>query len=68
MGHGSAHRIAVVATVHFWMLALQAVEDLVVGEDADGIVVVDDAHAAQIVLALSDRGFRVPEDVAVVGL
>ena len=48
-------------------MALRAVEDLVVKEGADGIVVVDDAPAAQIILALNERGFRVPEDVAVVG-
>ena len=47
--------------------ALQAVDDLVVGQGVDGIVAVNDLFAAGLVAALRQRRRRVPEDVAVVG-
>lgn len=48
-------------------IAMQAVDDLVAEKRADGIVAVNDFYAACLVRALRKRGFRVPDDVAVVG-
>ncbi len=48
-------------------IAMQAVDELVVAGKADGIVAVNDFYAACLVRALRKRGFRVPDDVAVVG-
>ena len=48
-------------------LALRAVDELVVRLGADAIVAVNDAYAARLMMALRQRGCRVPEDVAVVG-
>ncbi|HOA75109.1 MAG TPA: LacI family DNA-binding transcriptional regulator [Phycisphaerae bacterium] len=48
-------------------LADAAVETLVVQHKADAIVAVNDSYAARVVAALHRRGFRVPDDVAIVG-
>lgn len=48
-------------------IAMNAVDELVVAGKADGIVAVNDYYAACLVRALRKRGFRVPDDVAVVG-
>jgi DNA-binding LacI/PurR family transcriptional regulator len=47
--------------------ALAVVDELVVRQRADAIVAVNDVYAARIVSALRRRGFRVPDDVAVIG-
>lgn len=48
-------------------IATQAVDELVVRHRADGLVAVNDFYAACLVRALHKKGFRVPDDVAVVG-
>lgn len=48
-------------------LALQAIDELVVAQRADGLVVVNDYYAARLMRALRLRGRRVPEDVAIIG-
>jgi DNA-binding LacI/PurR family transcriptional regulator len=48
-------------------IAVQAIEELVKRQNVDGIVAVNDLYAASLITSLRKMGYRVPEDVAVVG-
>ncbi len=48
-------------------IANQIIDELVIEQKADALLASDDYQAAQLINCLSERGYKIPDDIAVIG-